>query len=231
MDVDLKKFSKENEQEVEHIKKVYELILSGYSLGEVARYFNNRNITFRGFFVTRQLLGRLIKHSIYKGVRERKLKFDREEASVISVNIKPIITPEDFDRANLLVKENHKYKSTGKNLYNPLKGIFKCRCGRSMIVKDKKPEKAVTKLTYRCSYVGTEDNPIACHFKDEISYHLTNEIIYSLFKYMNYSENIDFFKGQIDNKVQNLIEEIDGLNKQIKNKELVRSNLEAENKN
>ena len=45
----------------------------------------------------------------------------------------------------------------------------------------------------------------------------------------NYSENIDFFKGQIDNKVQNLIEEIDGLNKQIKNKELIRSNLEAEN--
>lgn len=224
-----KKILEENEQEVEHIKKVYELILSGYSLGEVARYFNNRNITFRGFFVTRQLLGRLIKHSIYKGVRERKLKFDREEASIISVNIKPIITPEDFDRANLLVKENHKYKSTGKNLYNPLKGIFKCRCGRSMIVKDKKPEKAVTKLTYRCSYVGTEDNPIACHFKDEISYHLTNEIIYSLFKYMNYSENIDFFKGQIDNKVQNLIEEIDGLNKQIKNKELVCSNLEAEN--
>lgn len=224
-----KKILEENEQEVEHIKKVYELILSGYSLGEVARYFNNRNITFRGFFVTRQLLGRLIKHSIYKGVRERKLKFDREEASVISVNIKPIITPEDFDRANLLVKENHKYKSTGKNLYNPLKGIFKCRCGRSMIVKDKKPEKAVTKLTYRCSYVGTEDNPIACHFKDEISYHLTNEIIYSLFKYMNYSENIDFFKGQIDNKVQNLIEEIEGLNKQIKNKELIRSNLEAEN--
>ncbi len=224
-----KKILEENEQEVEHIKKVYELILSGYSLGEVARYFNNRNITFRGFFVTRQLLGRLIKHSIYKGVRERKLKFDREEASIISVNIKPIITPEDFDRANLLVKENHKYKSTGKNLYNPLKGIFKCRCGRSMIVKDKKPEKAVTKLTYRCSYVGTEDNPIACHFKDEISYHLTNEIIYSLFKYMNYSENIDFFKGQIDNKVQNLIEEIEGLNKQIKNKELIRSNLEAEN--
>lgn len=224
-----KKILEENEQEVEHIKKVYELILSGYSLGEVARYFNNRNITFRGFFVTRQLLGRLIKHSIYKGVRERKLKFDREEASIISVNIKPIITPEDFDKANLLVKENHKYKSTGKNLYNPLKGIFKCRCGRSMIVKDKKPEKAVTKLTYRCSYVGTEDNPIACHFKDEISYHLTNEIIYSLFKYMNYSENIDFFKGQIDNKVQNLIEEIDGLNKQIKNKELIRSNLEAEN--
>ena len=224
-----KKILEENEQEVEHIKKVYELILSGYSLGEVARYFNNRNITFRGFFVTRQLLGRLIKHSIYKGVRERKLKFDREEASIISVNLKPIITPEDFDRANLLVKENHKYKSTGKNLYNPLKGIFKCRCGRSMIVKDKKPEKAVTKLTYRCSYVGTEDNPIACHFKDEISYHLTNEIIYSLFKYMNYSENIDFFKGQIDNKVQNLIEEIDGLNKQIKNKELIRSNLEAEN--
>lgn len=224
-----KKILEENEQEVEHIKKVYELILSGYSLGEVARYFNNRNITFRGFFVTRQLLGRLIKHSIYKGVRERKLKFDREEASIISVNIKPIITPEDFDRANLLVKENHKYKSTGKNLYNPLKGIFKCRCGRSMIVKDKKPEKAVTKLTYRCSYVGTEDNPIACHFKDEISYHLTNEIIYSLFKYMNYSENIDFFKGQIDNKVQNLIEEIDGLNKQIKNKELIRSNLETEN--
>ena len=92
-----KKILEEDEEEVKHIKKIYELILAGHSLGEAARYFNNRNITFRGFFVTRQLLGRLVKHSIYKGVRERKLKFDREEASVISVNIKPIITPENFD--------------------------------------------------------------------------------------------------------------------------------------
>lgn len=49
-----------------------------------------------GSLLSRQLLDRLIKHSIYKGVRERKLKFDREEASVISVNIKPIITPGRF---------------------------------------------------------------------------------------------------------------------------------------
>ena len=224
-----KKILVEDEQEKVYVQKVFELILSGKSLGEVAKYFNSRNITFRGGFVTRQMLGKLVKRTIYKGVRERIQNFDREIPSIIKAKIAPMISPEDFDRANALVKENHIYTSVGKNLYNPLKGIFKCRCGRSMMVKDKKPEKGVTKLTYRCSYVGVKDNPIACHFKDEISYELTNEIIYSLFKYMNYNDNIDFFKGQIDNKVQDLIEEIEGINERIKSIEHSISALEMEN--
>ena len=224
-----KKILIEDEQEKGYVQKVFELVLLGKSLGEVAKYFNSRNITFRGGFVTRQMLSKLIKRTIYKGVRERVQNFDREIPSIVKAEITPMVSPEDFDRANALVKENHIYTSVGKNLYNPLKGIFKCRCGRSMMVKDKKPEKGVTKLTYRCSYVGTEDNPISCHFKDEISYELTNEIIYSLFKYMNYNDNIDFFKGQIDNKVQDLIEEIEGINERIKNTEHSVLELEAEN--
>lgn len=175
-----KKILIEDEQEKVYVQKVFELILSGKSLGEVAKYFNSRNITFRGSFVTRQMLCKLVKRDIYKGIRKRVQNFDRETPGIVEAKIAPMISPEDFDRANALIKENHIYVSVGKNLYNPLKGIFKCRCGRSMMVKDKKPEKGVTKLTYRCSYIGTEDNPISCHFKDEISYELTNELIYSL---------------------------------------------------
>lgn len=225
-----KKILIEDEQEKVYVQKVFELILSGKSLGEVAKYFNSRNITFRGSFVTRQMLCKLVKRDIYKGIRKRVQNFDRETPGIVEAKIAPMISPEDFDRANALIKENHIYVSVGKNLYNPLKGIFKCRCGRSMMVKDKKPEKGVTKLTYRCSYIGTEDNPISCHFKDEISYELTNELIYSLFKYMNYNDNIDFFKGQIDNKVQDLVEEIEGINERIKNTENSIFTLDTENK-
>ncbi|MEI3419690.1 MAG: recombinase family protein [Butyricimonas faecihominis] len=87
-----KKILEEDEEEVKHIKKIYELILAGYSLGEAARYFNNRNITFRGFFVTRQLLGRLVKHSISKELEKENLNLIEKKRALFLSILKLIIT-------------------------------------------------------------------------------------------------------------------------------------------
>lgn len=40
-----------------------------------------------------------------------------------------------------MIKDNNKYVSRSVHKFNPLKGIFRCRCGKAMMVKDKKPQK------------------------------------------------------------------------------------------
>lgn len=84
-------------------------------------------------------------------------------------------------KAQELIKNNYKNIPTGKVNHNPLKGIIRCRCGRAMTVKDKKPAAGISKLTYRCSCVDRKSHPDFCKYNiDEVSYDLTNEILYTL---------------------------------------------------
>ena len=203
-------------EEVEKIRKLFALVISGKSLGAVARYFNERDITFRGYYSTVAILSNYIHSDIYRGIRRRTQKLGREEPYTVEVKIKPIINEEDFLKAQELIKNNHKNISTGKVNYNPLKGIIKCRCGRSMTVKDKKPTAGITKLTYRCSCVDRKSHPDFCKYNiDEVSYELTNEILYSLFKSMHTVEYYSYFRNQTDNRITELQEEIAGIDKRL----------------
>ena len=166
-----KKILIENEEEVANVKKIFQLALEGYSLGKIAKYFNNRNILFRGHFVTRQLLSVLVRNILYKGIRRRIHSFDRKDnPNIIENKITPIISESDFERVNQMLKDNHKFCSTGNNYFNTLRGIIKCRCGRGMMVKDKGYASGIKKMVYRCNDVSAKDNPIHCQYKDEISY-------------------------------------------------------------
>ena len=63
-----------------------------------------------------------------------------------------------------------------------------------MMVKDKKPEKGVSKLTYRCSCNESRNSPMFCSYNiDEISYELTNSVIKSLFIQRS-QEITDYFR-------------------------------------
>ena len=77
-------------------------------MGAVARYFNERNITFRGYYSTVAILSNYIHSDIYRGIRRRTQKLGREEPYTIEVRIKPIISEEDFMMAQELVKRNSK---------------------------------------------------------------------------------------------------------------------------
>lgn len=218
-------------EEVEKIKKLFSLVIAGKTLGAVARYFNERDITFRGYYSTVAILSNYIHSDIYRGIRRRTQKLGREEPYTVEVKIKPIINEEDFLKAQELIKINCKNTPTGKINHNPLKGIIKCRCGRSMTVKDKKPMAGVSKLTYRCSCVDRKSHPDFCKYNiDEVSYELTNEILYSLFKSMHTAEYINFFRNQTDNKVTELQEEIAGIEKRLSALYLDKENLSNESK-
>ena len=134
-------------------------------------------------------------------------------------------------KAQELIKNNYKNTPTGKVNHNPLKGIIKCRCGRAMTVKDKKPAAGISKLTYRCSCVDRKSHPDFCKYNiDEVSYDLTNEILYSLFKSMHTAEYINFFRNQTDNRVTELQEEIAGIEKRLSTLYLDKENLSNESK-
>ena len=51
-------------EEVENIKRLFALVNSGKTLGAVARYFNERNITFRGYYSTVAILSNYIHSEI-----------------------------------------------------------------------------------------------------------------------------------------------------------------------
>lgn len=202
-------------EEADIVRKIYELVLNGNSLHSTCKYFNERNIYMRNYPCVVTLLSRLLKNDIYRGIRTRIQKFDKEEPIIHKQYIKPIISEEDFLRANELIQTNFKYVSTGKVFFNPLKGIIRCRCGRAMTVKDKRPAKGVTKLTYRCSCNYDNRNPLYCTVKiDEISYDLTNNIMAGFFK-QRMSEIQDYYNNTSDSRIEECKEVISGLSEKI----------------
>ena len=98
-----------------------------------------------------------------------------------------------------------------------------------MTVKTKASKQEFQKLTYRCSCVDRKSHPDFCKYNiDEVSYDLTNEILYSLFKSMHTAEYINFFRNQTDNRVTELQEEIAGIEKRLSALYLDKENLSNE---
>lgn len=225
-----KKILVENEEEIAYIKKIYAMVLNGETLGTMQKYFSNRNIKFRGHFVDRNLLSALLSNVLYKGIRRRTQRFDREAPDVVEVRITPIISEADWDKANEMISSNQFKISTGNNYFNPLKGIIRCRCGRAMLVKDKgKDKNGKKKMVYRCSDTTIKADPVHCIYNtDEISYHFTNETLFALLKFVNANEQ-NIMLEQTENKVQEIQEEIAGSKQIIQSKQIEIKQLNEQN--
>lgn len=166
----------ENTEEVQVVKRIYELIIEGLSLSKVARHLYQTGVRHSGDKVfTKQYLVKLIANPIYKGERVRKN---------YTVEIKPIIDPEIWDAAQIKLKQNKMYNSSGITMFNQLKGILKCRCGRAMVVK----KKFESVYIYRCSQVVPEYATDKCKFHDAIRYGFTNSTILAYLKSLDYVE-------------------------------------------
>ena len=207
----------QNPEEVEVVKKIFELVLDGKTLYGVMQYLNDRNIMIRKGMPSLPILSRIIHNELYIGIRKRTQSFGKEKGKedVAIQHIEPIISEDDFRSAGKKIAINNKYVSTAKVYFNPFKGIIRCRCGRAMMVKEKKPEQGVSKLTYRCSCNESRNSSKFCSVNiDEISYELTNSVIKSLF--IQRSQEIkDYFKETGQTRVNELNEIIDGIAQKI----------------
>jgi len=181
------------------IVKIFDLINNGYSLAQVRNYLHDIDVkTKNGDFFTTQGLSKIYRNPIYKG--------DRTRDGVIA-HIKPIIEPEKWESAQFKIKENHMFISSGTTMFNPLKGILKCRCGRAMMVKSKGNGLYV----YRCSETKPAYFSNRCEYHDSIRYHLTNEVIFSLLKKIDFVE----YTEKIEDKIADLELQCGGLQNQI----------------
>lgn len=222
-------------EEMDNVKKAFELVLSGKTLYMTSKYFTDRNINFRNMPATVSYLSRMIRNDLYRGIRRRTSSYDETvKPIVVEAHIKPAIPESDFLRAGEMIKNNSKYVSRSIHYFNPLKGIFRCRCGKAMMVKDKKPQKGISKLTYRCSSIYPTSNSYACTFgKDEVSYDLTNTIIHNLFL-QRFQEIKEFFERNSQRRIGEINEVIVGLESKRTSKEIEISNLKkrvADNQN
>jgi len=107
----------------------------------------------------------------------------------------------------LKIKDNYKYGSTGTTMFNPLRGIIKCRCGRAMMIKSKGDGVYI----YRCSDVQPAYMPNKCTHIDSIRFDLTNEVVFSLLKSIDFVE----VKSKFADKITDLTTQFEGINKQI----------------
>lgn len=202
-------------EQVAVVRKIFELVLEGKTLYGVMQYLNERNIKINRGFPSIPILSRIIHNELYIGIRKRTQSFGKDEGKedIAIQHIKPIISDDDFIKAGEKIAINNKFVATGKVYFNPFKGIIKCRCGRAMMVKDKKPEKGVSKLTYRCSCNETRNSPLFCSYNiDEISYELTNSVIKGLFLQRSH-EITEYFREMSAGKIVELKEVIDGIGK------------------
>lgn len=200
-------------EQVAVVRKIFELVLDGKTLYGVMQYLNDRNIKIGKGMPLISILSRIIHNELYIGIRKRTQKFGKDEGKedIAIQHIEPIISEDDFIKAGEKIETNNKFVATGKVYFNPFKGIIKCRCGRAMMVKNKKPEQGVTKLTYRCSCNETRNSPLFCTYEiDEISYELTNSVIKSLFLQRS-QEITEYFREMSAGKIVELKEVIGGI--------------------
>lgn len=188
-----------DEEDSKLIIKIFDLISDGYSLAQVRNYLHDIDAkTKNGDFFTTQGLSKIYRNPIYKGERKRNGQI---------AYIKSIVEPEQWESVQLKIKENHMYTSSGTSMFNPLKGILRCRCGRAMMVKSKGSGLYV----YRCSETKPAYFPNRCEYHDSIRYHLTNEVIFSLLKKIDFVE----YTEKIEDKIADLELQCGGLQNQI----------------
>lgn len=114
----------ENPKEILILDMMYSKIADGYTLHRLAKYMIDNGIIISDGNLTnyQTLISDILHNKLYIG--ERTYKGEKFE-------IKPIISNSKFKAAMDSLEKNRWIVSYSSN-FNPLKGILKCTCGRSM---------------------------------------------------------------------------------------------------
>lgn len=135
---------KERDDNAEVVKQIFQWVIDGASLRNIALRLQSKGIKLmpstrfpEGNDFDDSSIANIIHNPIYKG--EWRLKD-------ATINWDGIVTRETWDRAQEALKHNRINTIVRNVNYNPLKGIFKCPCGRSMyIINDRNYKR------YRCA--------------------------------------------------------------------------------
>ena len=116
-----------DETKEEFINEIFNLVISGKTLRDIAIIMNDRGLkTTKGKTFTESTISAIIKNPMYNGIIKRNKKN-------YELGFK-IIDNKRFNLANKRLTENQIFKNKGNKNFNPLKGIAKCHCGYGLMI-------------------------------------------------------------------------------------------------
>lgn len=207
-----KSFIVRNEN-AEVVKQIFQWVIDGHTLMAIALRLQQRDVkTNKGEDISFHTLAVIIHNPIYKGEWTFSGKTIQGDA---------IVTPEVWDKAQLAL-QNNRISTIIRNVnFNPLKGLLKCPCGKSMYIISNRTKANPYHKQYRCAAKKNKyDETICANGGTDVD--LTIEVVWHAIKCadvldfltMNNSEvlRIDGRIQDIDNEIANINDKIDAIN-------------------
>jgi site-specific DNA recombinase len=206
-----------NEDEIKILQMMYDKIIKGNTIYQLAKYLIKNDIKFSrkgmGKMGLRVGLSFMLHNRIYIGER----KYNGE-----IFNIEPIIDKEIFDKALNKLLVNKKFVSVSKNKINPLKGLVYCSCGYAMYLRryDKNN-------SFRCVRKRDDMKNVRCH-NHGINYNIIFDAVMTQIKEVITTNK---YKLKASEKEKDITNDINRYSKTISNKEDEIKALEETNEN
>ena len=116
-----------DESQTELVNEIFNLVISGKTLRDIAIIMNERGLrTVMNKSYTESTISDIIKNRMYNGYIKRNKKSYYMGFEIIDT--------ERFNLANKRLTENQLFKNKGNKNFNPLKGIAKCPCGYGLMI-------------------------------------------------------------------------------------------------
>lgn len=140
-----------NPKEAPNVKKIFDLCCEGLGATAIANYLNERNIkprikayfepsSIRDILHNKTYYGVLtwgknpIKKILEKGKTKKKRFYNQKEFKVAKGMYEPLITKEQFEQAQEMIKQRRSRTYHNNTIKNPLAGLVFCGfCGNAMI--------------------------------------------------------------------------------------------------
>ena len=210
-----KTFLERHPKEAKVIADIYDWIIEGATLREVARKLQENGIksNLKNDFSATSVLS-IVRNPIYKGI----WKFQDEE-----YNGDAIVSETIWEKANYTIS-NRSLRPTAKQVlhYNPLRGLLKCSCGKSMTIVPVNGN-----YIFRCSTKKDKYDKVICN-NGSIN---SNLILIAVWKCVKLVVSLSEYINRSGEEISNRQNEIEDINSTInkKNKEIEQITQEQEN--
>ena len=193
-----KTFIEVDEETSKVIINIYNWCLEGLTCPKIALRLQAMGIkSARGIDFSGGAIQEIIKNPIYKGVKKY---------GDVEVEITPIVSVEIWEKAQKQLIANKVFNAPFKTHFNPLKGIMKCPCGKSMSISNHG-----NYLYYKCSRKKDKYNTTICD-NANIRVEIVLPLVWLAVKCVIWDEK---YLEQTNEEVEHLRKELNRLNEDI----------------
>lgn len=193
-----KTFIEVDEETSKVIINIYNWCLEGLTCPKIALRLQALGIkSARGIDFSGGAIQEIIKNPIYKGVKRY---------GDVEVEVTPIVSVEVWEKAQKQLVTNKVFNAPFKTHFNPLKGIMKCPCGKSMSISNHG-----NYLYYKCSRKKDKYNTTICD-NANIRVEIVLPLVWLAVKCVIWDEK---YLEQTNEEVEHLRKELNRLNEDI----------------